>query len=173
MHYSGIDSISYLNRKDRYRANAREAKNAEEHRCQPLLAEEPVQSYDMTIEENRLSRLILNAAYHVHKSLGPGLLESAYEECLSYTLAKEGLHIRRQQGLPLVFEEVKMELGYRTDIIVENKVIIEVKSVDSITDVHKAQVLTYLRLSGCKLGLLINFNTAQLKEGIKRLVHGI
>lgn len=173
MNYPNIDLLFDLNRKDRYRAEARSAKAATQPRSPVILSEEPAQAYDMSIEENRLSKLIINSAYHVHKSLGPGLLESAYEECLSYTLAKQGLRIRRQQGMPLIFEEVKMELGYRTDIIVEDKVIIEVKSVDSITDVHKAQVLTYLRLSGCKLGVLINFNTAQLKEGIKRLVHGI
>lgn len=173
MNCSNIDLLFDLNRKGRYRAEARSAKAATQSRSPVILAEEPAQAYDMSIAENRLSKLIINSAYHVHKSLGPGLLESAYEECLSYTLAKQGLRIRRQQGMPLIFEEVKMELGYRTDIIVEDKVIIEVKSVDSITDVHKAQVLTYLRLSGCKLGILINFNTAQLKEGIKRLVHGI
>jgi GxxExxY protein len=173
MNYSNIDLLFDLNRKNRYRASARSAKAAIQLRSQVLLAEEPAQAYDMSVAENRLSKLIINSAYHVHKSLGPGLLESAYEECLSYTLAKQGLRIRRQQGMPLIFEEVKMELGYRTDIIVEDKVIIEVKSVDSITDVHKAQVLTYLRLSSCKLGILINFNTAQLKEGIKRLVNGI
>jgi GxxExxY protein len=108
--------------------------------------------------ENEISNVIFNAALKVHKALGPGLLESAYEECLFYELEKQGLNVERQKALPLVYEEVKMEIGYRVDIMVENKVIIELKAVEALNDVHLAQILTYLKLSGCKLGMLINFN---------------
>jgi len=107
----------------------------------------------------------------VHKSLGPGLLESAYEECLFYELKKTGLKVEKQKPLPLVYENVKLEIGYRVDIIIENKVIIEIKSVEALNDVHLAQVLTYLKLSGCKLGMLINFNVTLIKNGIRRIVN--
>ena len=107
----------------------------------------------------------------MHKSLGPGLLESAYEECLFYELKKTGLKVEKQKPLPLVYENVKLEIGYRVDIIIENKVIIEIKSVEALNDVHLAQVLTYLKLSGCKLGMLINFNVTLIKNGIRRIVN--
>jgi GxxExxY protein len=123
--------------------------------------------------ENELSNKIIGCALRVHKALGPGLLESAYEECLYYELMKDELTVEKQKPLPLVYEEVKLECGYRVDLLVGGKVIIEVKSVDGINDVHLAQVLTYLRLSGCKLGLLINFNVTQLKNGIKRVVNNL
>jgi GxxExxY protein len=100
-------------------------------------------------------------------------LESAYEECLFYELKKVGLKIEKQKALPLIYEEVKLDVGYRIDIIIENKFIVEVKSVESLNDVHLAQLLTYLRLSNCKLGLLINFNVSLLKNGVKRVINGI
>ena len=124
-----------------------------------------------TMSENELSNRIIGAAIEVHKALGPGLLESAYEATLHRELTLKGLDAKAQVGLPLVYKDVKLDVGYRVDLLVENKVIIEIKSVEALNDVHTAQVLTYLKLSGCKLGLLINFNVKMLKEGIKRLVN--
>lgn len=123
--------------------------------------------------ENEISRIVFDSALKVHKSLGPGLLESAYEECLVYELRKHDLIVAKQKPLPLVYEEIKLEIGYRVDIMIENKVIIEVKSVEALNDVHKAQVITYLKLSGCKLGMLINFNVPLIKNGIKRIVNNL
>ena len=123
--------------------------------------------------ENELSRVIIGAAIEVHKTLGPGLLESAYETCLERELVIRGLKVKRQVGLPLVYKDISCDIGYRVDLLVENKVIIEIKSVEALNDVHIAQVLTYLRLSRCKLGLLINFNVKRLKEGVKRLVNNL
>lgn len=123
--------------------------------------------------ENEISKIVFESALKVHKVLGPGLLESAYEECLFYELKQSGLKVEKQKALPLVYEEVKMDVGYRIDIIVEDKFIVEIKSVEALNDVHLAQLLTYLRLSDCKLGLLINFNVKLLKEGVKRVVNGI
>jgi GxxExxY protein len=117
-----------------------------------------------------LTEVILNCAYKVHSGLGPGLLESAYEECLFYELGLIGLSVEKQQAVPLRYKEVKLDVGYRADLLVEKKVVIELKSADSLTDVHTAQVLTYLKLSGCKVGLLINFNVKSLKDGYKRFV---
>ena len=125
------------------------------------------------MNENQISKVIFDCALTVHKSLGPGLLESAYEECLFYELKKSGLNVEKQKALPLVYEEVKLEVGYRIDLIVENKVIIELKAVEALNDVHLAQVLTYLRLSNCKLGLLINFNVSLIKNGIRRVVNNL
>lgn len=125
------------------------------------------------MNENEISKIIFDTALKVHKALGPGLLESVYEECLFYEIKKAGLFVEKQKPLPLIYEEVKLDIGYRVDIIVENKVIIEVKSVDALNDVHLAQVLTYLKLSGCKLGMLINFNVALIKNGIKRIVNNL
>ena len=121
--------------------------------------------------ENEISREIVDAALKVHKQLGPGLLESAYEECLYYELIKRELLVKKQKTLPLVYEEVKLDAGYRIDLLIEKKVIIEIKSVESLNDVHLAQILTYLKLSDCKLGLLINFNVALIKHGIRRVVN--
>ncbi len=121
--------------------------------------------------ENELSHAILGLAIKVHRRLGPGLLESSYEECLYYELIKAGFSVEKQKGLPLVYDEVKLECGYRVDLLVEKSVIIELKSVDALNDVHMAQILTYLRLSDCKLGLLMNFNVVVLKNGIKRVVN--
>ena len=119
---------------------------------------------------NDLTYKIIGAAYKVHSALGPGLLESAYKECLYYILAKEGIFVEKEKGLPLLFEEVKLEIGYRIDLLVEHKVVIEIKAVEAFTDVHMAQVLTYLKLSGCTIGLLLNFNGADMKKGIKRII---
>ncbi len=123
--------------------------------------------------ENEISKLVFDSALSVHKSLGPGLLESAYEECLVYELKKYDITVEKQKPLPLVYEEVKLDIGYRVDIMIENKVIIEIKSVEALNDIHKAQVLTYLKLSGCKLGMLINFNVPLIKNGIKRIVNNL
>ncbi|HAJ99018.1 MAG TPA: GxxExxY protein [Bacteroidales bacterium] len=120
--------------------------------------------------ENELSKVVFDAALKVHQNLGPGLLESAYEECLFYELNKTGLFVQKQKPLPLIYEEVKLEVGYRVDLMLENKLIVEVKAIDALNDVHLAQVLTYLKLSGCKLGLLINFNVTMIKNGVKRVV---
>lgn len=123
------------------------------------------------MHENELSRAIIGAAIEVHKTLGPGLLESAYEVSLKRELDLRGFTVQRQLGLPLVYKEEVCDIGYRIDLLVEGKVVIEIKSVEALTNVHFAQVLTYLKLSQCKLGLLINFNVAKLTDGIKRLVH--
>ena len=122
--------------------------------------------------ENELSKIVFECGLKVHRALGPGLLESAYEECLFYELNKTGLYIEKQKGLPLIYNEVKLDIGYRIDIILENKLIIEVKAVDALNDIHLAQILTYLKLSGCKLGLLINFNSVLIKDGVKRIING-
>jgi GxxExxY protein len=123
--------------------------------------------------ENEISKIVFECALKVHKALGPGLLESAYVECMFYELKKYNLKVEKQKALPLIYEEVKLDAGYRIDIIIEDKFIVEIKSVESLNDVHLAQILTYLRLSDCKLGLLINFNVKLLKEGVRRVVNGI
>lgn len=123
------------------------------------------------MEINQITQQILKCAFDVHSALGPGLLESAYEECLFYELIQSGLYVQKQKALPLIYKEVKLDAGYRIDLLVENKVVVEIKSVDVFTDVHTAQVLTYLKLSGCKIGLLLHFNVASLKHGIKRLAN--
>ena len=123
------------------------------------------------MEINQTTELILKCSFKVHTELGPGLLESAYEECLFYELKQTGLFVEKQKALPLVYYEVKLDAGYRIDLLVENKVVVEIKSVERFTDVHIAQVLTYLKLSKCKIGLLINFNVVSLKNGIKRLAN--
>ena len=125
------------------------------------------------MSENELSRIVFNCALKVHQTLGPGLLESAYEECLFFELKKNGLEIEKQKPLPLIYEEVKLDIGYRLDIIVENKLILEIKSVDTLNEVHFAQLLTYLKLTNCKLGLLINFNVVLIKNGIKKIVNNL
>ncbi len=123
--------------------------------------------------ENELSKIVFDCALKVHKNLGPDLLESAYEECLFYELKKTGLYVQKQKALPLIYEDVKLDIGYRLDIIIEDKLIIEIKSVETLNDVHFAQLLTYLKLTDCKLGLLINFNVALIKNGIKRIVNNL
>lgn len=124
------------------------------------------------MSEDEISKIVFECALKVHKNLGPGLLESAYEECLFYELNKFDFKVEKQKPLPLIYEEVKMEVGYRIDIIIEDKFIIEIKSVEALNDVHLAQVLTYLKLSNCKLGMLINFNVKLLKDGVKRVING-
>ena len=119
---------------------------------------------------NDLSNTVIGLAIKVHKSLGPGLLESAYEECLFYELKKHGLNVERQKPMSLVYENVQLNVGYKIDLLVDNKLIVEVKAVETINHVHLAQILTYLKLSQCKLGLLINFNVKYLKDGIRRVV---
>ncbi len=123
--------------------------------------------------ENELSRVVFDSALKVHQALGPGLLESAYEECLYYELKKTGLIVEKQKPLPLIYEDVKLDVGYRVDIIIENKLILELKSVEVLNDVHFAQLLTYLKLTDCKLGMLINFNVVLIKNGIKRVVNNL
>jgi GxxExxY protein len=125
------------------------------------------------MEENHISGLIIGAAIKVHSALGPGLLESAYEECLFYEIKKNGLYVEKQKALPLIYEDIKLDCGYRVDLMIEKKVIVEIKSVESLNDIFLAQVLTYLRLSDTKLGLLINFNVTRLKEGIRRVVNNL
>ena len=120
--------------------------------------------------ENEISKIVLDCAFKVHTALGPGLLESAYRECLAYELTKNDVKVEKEKPLPLIYEEVKLECGYRIDLLAEGKVVIELKVVDSFNDVHIAQTLTYMKLSGCKLGLLLNFYTKSLKHGIKRLI---
>lgn len=123
--------------------------------------------------ENEISKVVFDCALKVHRNLGPGLLESAYEECLFFELNKAGLKVKKQFGLPLIYEDVNLDVGYRVDILVEDKVVIEIKAVDALNDVHLAQVLTYLKLSECKLGMLINFNVSLIKNGIKRVANGL
>ncbi len=125
------------------------------------------------MNENEISKLVVNAAFQVHKKLGPGLLESVYEEILYFELTKLKLRVDRQKVIPVFWDELKMELAFRADLIVENKVIIEIKSVEAIAPVHPKQLLTYLKLTGCKLGLLINFNQPIIKTGITRIVNNL
>jgi GxxExxY protein len=119
---------------------------------------------------NIITQNILKHAFKVHTELGPGLLESSYKECLYYILNKNGIFTEKEKPMPLIFEEIKMDIGYRVDLLVEQKVIVEIKAVECFTDVHTAQVLTYLKLSECRVGLLLNFHTTHLKNGIKRFV---
>lgn len=148
----------------------------------PSFAKVIVGSFDLGIvnppnkemmTENDISERIIGCAIQVHKALGPGLLENAYVECLFYELQKAGLKVEKQKALPLVYKEVKLDAGYRLDLIVENKVIIELKSVEALNEIHFAQLLTYLKLSGCKLGLLMNFNVLRVVEGIKRVANDL
>ena len=122
------------------------------------------------MEINNLTHEILDSAYKVHTALGPGLLESAYQACLCYELKKKGFKVESEKPLPLVYEEVKLDCGYRIDLLVDNRVIIELKTVEQFTEVHQAQILTYMKLSKIKYGLLINFNVKSLKDGIKRFI---
>lgn len=123
--------------------------------------------------ENEIANKIIGVGIEVHKILGPGLLESAYKECLCYKIIQSGLGVEKEKPMPLVFEDVKLDCGYRIDLLVENKVVIEIKSVDALNDIHMAQTLTYLKLGNYKLGLLMNFNVLTLKAGIRRIVNGL
>ena len=124
------------------------------------------------MSENEISNHIIGIAIEVHKALGPGLLESAYKECLFYKLFQSGVYVEKEKAMPLVFEEVRLDCGYRIDLLVENKVVIEIKSVEAINDVHLAQTLTYMKLGNYKLGLLMNFNVLKLKDGVRRVING-
>lgn len=119
----------------------------------------------------QLTEQIIGAAMRVHTQLGPGLLESAYEACLEFELRDRGLEVERQKPLPVIYREVQVDCGYRLDLLVENSVVVELKSVETLARIHVAQVLSYLKLSGCYVGLLINFNVVHLREGIRRIVH--
>jgi GxxExxY protein len=122
------------------------------------------------MDREEIFRKVLDCAFEVHTNLGPGLLESVYEECLFIELQTAGLNVEKQKHLPLIYKGLKLESHLRIDILVENKIIIELKAVEELSDVHLAQILTYLKLSGCKLGLLVNFNVTHLKNGIKRVI---
>ena len=122
------------------------------------------------MNENELSSKIIGCAIEVHKQLGPGLLESAYQECLLYELKSAGLQVQKEKPMPIVYKEVRLDHGYRLDLLVENKVVVEIKTVEALNEVHVAQVLTYLKLGNYKLGLLLNFHVATLKSGIKRVI---
>lgn len=123
--------------------------------------------------ENELSKVIVNKCYELHTQLGPGLFESVYEEILNHERRQEGLHVERQKAIPVVWKGLGMELGFRADLVVENKVLIEIKSIENTIPVHQKQVLTYLRLTGMKLGLLVNFNEALIKDGVQRIVNNL
>ncbi|MFM2363954.1 MAG: hypothetical protein RLZZ316_2856 [Bacteroidota bacterium] len=125
------------------------------------------------MNENEISKVVVDLCFRIHKQYGPGLFESVYEEIFCYELGKTGLQFKRQHPVPLIHEEIKMEVGFRADVIVAEKVIVELKSIDALADVHYKQVLTYLKLSGCKLGLLVNFNTPLIKDGIHRIVNNL
>ena len=122
--------------------------------------------------ENEIARAVFWSGLKVHRTLGPGLLESVYETCLCFELEKTGLLVEKQKPLPLIYEGVQLDAGFRIDLFVENKFVIEIKSVASLTDIHMAQILTYLKLSNCKLGMLINFNTYLFKDGVRRVICG-
>jgi len=123
------------------------------------------------MNENEISQKIIGCAIEGHKHLGPGLLESAYQECLCYELRKMGLKVQRQKPMPIIYKEIKLDHGYRIDLLVQDKVVVEIKTIDAFHEVHTAQVLTYLRLGEYKLGLLLNFRTTLLKNGIKRVIN--
>jgi GxxExxY protein len=123
--------------------------------------------------ENELTNKIIGLAIEVHNAFGPGLLGSAYKECLYYNIRKTGLYVEKEKPLPLIFQEVKLDCGYRIDLLIENKVVLEIKSVVALSDIHFAQILTYLKVGNYKLGLLMNFNVLKLKDGIKRVVNGL
>ena len=135
--------------------------------CLPSLRDKNI--YMLT--ENEIAKLVVDICFHIHYKYGPGLFESVYEEVFCYEWAKTGISFKRQQGIPLVHEEIKMEIGFRADVIIENKVIVELKSIDALAPVHYKQVQTYLKLTDIKLGLLINFNVNLIKDGIHRIVN--
>jgi len=124
------------------------------------------------MSNNELTHHIIGCAMDIHKVLGPGLLESAYKECLYFKLIQSKLYVEKEKSMPLVYEKVKLDCGYRIDLLVENKIVIEVKSVDFLNNIHMAQTLTYMKLGHYRLGLLINFNVLRLKDGIKRVING-
>lgn len=121
--------------------------------------------------ENEISTIIIGLAIQVHKALGPGLLENVYQECLYYKIKQKGLLVEKEKPMPVIFEEIKLDCGYRIDLLIENKFVVEIKSVESLTTIHLAQTLTYLKLGNYKLGLLINFNEILLKNGVRRVIN--
>jgi GxxExxY protein len=137
----------------------------------PLIQSSTLQIKAVT--ENELSKIIIGESIILHKSLGPGLLESVYERCLVHRLIKANFFVEEQRPIPLIYDGIHLECGFRCDIVVEKKLIIEVKAVDVLNDIHRAQLITYLKLTGLKLGLLINFNVARLKDGLKRVVNNL
>ena len=128
---------------------------------------------NIVMTENELSKIIVDTCFKIHKSFGPGLFESVYEEIFNYEWIKTNIPFTRQQGIPLIYEEVRLEAGFRADFIIDNKVIIEMKSIEALAPVHYKQVQTYLKLSNIKLGLLINFNVELIKTGIHRIVNNL
>ncbi len=140
------------------------------HQKQVLTAES-TESTEMKSNINEITDVIIGAAIAVHKELGPGLLESAYEACLTFELADQKVKIELRKGLPIKYRGVQLDCGYRIDLLVEDKVVVELRAVQRLEPIHEAQLLSYLKLSGCKVGLLINFNVKVLKDGIRRLVH--
>ena len=125
------------------------------------------------MSENEVSKIVVDAAIQVHKELGPGLLESAYEHCLTYELMQRDIKVQPQVPLPLIYKDVKLDCGYRMDLLVEDKLVVEVKSIETFCDIHMAQMITYLRLANCRLGLLLNFNVTLMKTGIKRVAYNL
>ncbi len=123
--------------------------------------------------ENEISTIVIGLAIQIHRKLGPGLLENVYKECLFYKIKQRGFHVEKEKSMPLIFEEIKLDCGYRIDLLVENKFLIEIKAVEALTINHLAQTLTYLKLGNYKLGLLINFNEALLKNGIRRVANNL
>jgi GxxExxY protein len=123
------------------------------------------------MNDNQITETIIGCAIKVHRKLGPGLLESAYQECLLFELLKSGLVVEKEKPQPLIYDEVHLNCGYRIDLFVENKIVIEVKAVESLNEVHLAQILTYLKLTNCKYGLLLNFNVAKMTDGIRRIIN--
>ena len=125
------------------------------------------------MSENEISRIIVDVAYKIHIKLGPGLLESVYEAIMYHELIKRGLKVERQKPIPVIWDEIYLDIGFRSDLIVEDKVIVELKSVETLSKVHSKQILTYLKITNMKLGLLINFNEALVRDGIYRIVNGL
>lgn len=122
------------------------------------------------MEREIIFKQLLDCSFKIHSALGPGLLESAYQECLLYELENMGIYVRKQVSMPHIYKEISLDAGYRIDLLLEECIVVEIKSVDKLCDIHLAQILTYLKLSGCSLGLLVNFNVSHLKDGIKRIV---
>lgn len=160
--------LSFFSRKER------KEKSRKERKGNMCISNKRVYYFNKkSMTENEISYKIIGVAIELHKNIGAGLLESVYENALAYDLREVGLEVKQQVPMPFVYKEVKQDIGYRIDLLVENKVIIEVKSVETLAPVHHTQILTYLRLSGLKLGLLINFNTVTLKDGIHRMVNNL
>ncbi len=127
----------------------------------------------MIMTENEISKIIVDVSYRIHTRLGPGLLESVYEAILHHELIKKGLKVERQKPIPVIWDDIYLDIGFRSDLIIENKVIVEIKSVEKLSNAHLKQLLTYIKITDLKLGLLINFNEALIKDGIKRVVYGL